>query len=321
MADFENFDVLFASDRSFAYSEQTITKILKSRRLAHNELLIDKLLKTLGVERREYGTFVNKAQNFYPPRSNQSLRNLHSQIIDGASPDHHKQSLLYYILKDTLDHSRSATKFARAVFLPEKYRIFIDGIWLLDRGDFENALGYLTEPVLIPTFPEEILHLLCTHPDQHNDKLPLAYYYTVSPAITSSKVTEALFAKLALSSVTESFFWCRQHGEPSHRKFFEQLIYTVLDGAEGESRAMRSVELIHLPFNAEEEAWFGAYLTEGKGMDLHGAKDAYRVRAVATGKNGPIASGANAYGNSGDHAMDWSGLGSSYEQGSMTSAR
>lgn len=53
MADFENFDVLFASDRSFAYGEQTITKILKSRRLADSELLIDKLLETLGVERRK----------------------------------------------------------------------------------------------------------------------------------------------------------------------------------------------------------------------------------------------------------------------------
>lgn len=54
MAEFENFDVLFASDRSFAYGEQTITKILKSRRLVDNEILIDKLLKTLGVERRQY---------------------------------------------------------------------------------------------------------------------------------------------------------------------------------------------------------------------------------------------------------------------------
>ncbi|KAL8658908.1 MAG: hypothetical protein Q9226_000699 [Calogaya cf. arnoldii] len=170
MAEFENFDILFASDRSFAYGEQTITKILKGRRLAGNELLIDKLLKTLEVERRH------------------------------ASPDHHKQSLLYYILKDTQDHNISSSAFARAVFLPKKYRIFIDGIWLLDRGDFGNALGYLTEPVLIPTFPEEILYLLCTHPDQHDDKLPLAYYYTVSPSVTSPKVTEALFAKLAMSS-------------------------------------------------------------------------------------------------------------------------
>ncbi len=52
MDDFENFDTLFAADRSFAYGEQTITKILKSRRSVDNELLIEKLLKTLGVERR-----------------------------------------------------------------------------------------------------------------------------------------------------------------------------------------------------------------------------------------------------------------------------
>ncbi|KAI4242968.1 MAG: hypothetical protein L6R42_010862 [Xanthoria sp. 1 TBL-2021] len=312
MADFENFDVLFASDRSFAYGEQTITKILKSRRLADSELLIDKLLKTLGVER---------PQDLYPPRSNQSLRNLHSQIIESASPDHHKQSLLYYILKDTQDHNTSSSTFARAVFLPEKYRIFIDGIWLLDRGDFENALGYLTEPVLIPTFPEEILYLLCTHPDQHDDKLPLAYYYTVSPAVTSPRVTEAFFAKLAMSSVTEALFWCRQHSASNHRKLFEQLIYIVFSGPEGENRARRSVELIHLPFSKEEEAWFGAYLTDGEGKNLHGAKDACKVRTVATGKSNAIAGRADAYGDKSDHLMDWSSLGSSYEQGSMTSAR
>ncbi|KAL8854010.1 MAG: hypothetical protein Q9221_001133 [Calogaya cf. arnoldii] len=312
MAEFENFDILFASDRSFAYGEQTITKILKSRRLAGNELLIDKLLKTLEVER---------PQDLYPPRSNQSLRTLHSQIIDSASPDHHKQSLLYYILKDTQDHNISSSAFARAVFLPKKYRIFIDGIWLLDRGDFENALGYLTEPVLIPTFPEEILYLLCTHPDQHDDKLPLAYYYTVSPSVTSPKVTEALFAKLAMSSVSASLTWCRSCGESSHRQLFEQLIYTVFSGPAGENRAKRSVELIHQPFTREEEAWFGAYLIAGKGKNLHGAKDAYKVRTAATGKSSPIAGSAGTYGDKSDHLMEWSSLGSSYEQGSMTSAR
>ncbi|KAI4228266.1 MAG: hypothetical protein L6R36_001769 [Xanthoria steineri] len=312
MAEFENFDVLFASDRSFAYGEQTITQILKSRRAAHNELLIDKLLKTLGVAR---------PQDLYPPRSNQSLRNLHSQIIESASPDHHKQSLLYYIVKDTQDHHTTSSDFARAAFLPQKYRVFIDGIWLLDRGDFENALGYLTEPVLIPTFPEEIIYLLCTHPNQQDDKLPLAYYYTVSPAVTSPRVIEAFFAKLAMNSVTEALSWCRQYDEPSHRKLFEQLIHLVLSGPEGENRARRSVELIHLPFSQEEEAWFESYLTDGEGKDLYGAKDAYKVRTVATGKCNAIAGRADAYGDKSDHLMDWSSLGSSYEQGSMTSAR
>ncbi|KAL8862521.1 MAG: hypothetical protein Q9178_001019 [Gyalolechia marmorata] len=312
MDDFENFDTLFATDRSFAYGEQTITKILKSRRSVDNELLIEKLLKTLGVER---------PQDFYPPRSNQTLRDLHSQIIDSPSPNHHKQSLLYYILKDIPDNNTTASTFARAVYLPEKYGIFIDCIWLLDRGDFENALDYLTEPVLIPTFPEEILYILCTHPDQRDDQLPLAYYYTVSPAVTTPKVISALFSKLALSSVTDAFFWSRKQGETSHKNLFEQLITTVLNGPEGADRARRSVELIHLPFSKEEETWFETYLTDGKGKSLPGAKDAVAVRGMASGRGSTIAGRAETYMGKSDHTMEWSSLGSSYEQDSMTSAR
>ncbi|KAL9000878.1 MAG: hypothetical protein Q9169_000633 [Polycauliona sp. 2 TL-2023] len=312
MADFQNFDILFASDRSFFYGEQAITKILKSRRLAHNELLIDKLLKMLGVER---------PQDLYPPRSNQSLRNLHSQIIDSAAPHHHQQSLLYYVLKDTPDHNKAASAFTRAVFLPGKYKTFIDGIWLLDRGVFENALGYLTEPILTPTFPEDILYLLCTHPGQHDDKLPLAYYNTVFPAVTSTKVAEAFFAKLTSSSVTEALVWCRNHGQSSHRPLFEQLLHSVLNGPEREHRARRSVELLHLPFVGEEETWFTAYLTEGKGKDFHASKDAYTVRILATGKNSPTAGAADAYREKGRPVMDWSSLGGNPQQGSMTSSR
>ncbi|KAL8657019.1 MAG: hypothetical protein Q9226_002346, partial [Calogaya cf. arnoldii] len=57
------------------------------------------------------------------------------------------------------------------------------------------------------------------------------------------------------------------------------------------------------------------------GKNLHGAKDAYKARTAATGKSSPIAGRANIYGDKSDHLMDWSSLGSSYEQGSMTSAR
>lgn len=54
MGDFQHFDNLFAFEPRFAYGEQTITKILKSRRLANKVLFIDRLLETLGLERRQY---------------------------------------------------------------------------------------------------------------------------------------------------------------------------------------------------------------------------------------------------------------------------
>ncbi|KAL8713882.1 MAG: hypothetical protein Q9220_002028 [cf. Caloplaca sp. 1 TL-2023] len=307
MDDFENFDSLFAFDPDCAYSEQTISKIIKNRRTANNELFIDRLFKALGLE---------KSSKPYPPRSNQDLRALHERIIESSSPDHHKQSVLYYILQDIPDKGfHPAPKFVKSVFLPEKYRIFIDGIWYLDRCKFEKALDYLTEPVLTPTFPEEILYLLCTHPDQHDDKLPLAYYYTVSPPITSPKVLEALFSTIAKSSVTEAFFWVRKQIESSQRNLFEQLISASMEGPEGEDRARRSVELVHLPFNKAEETWFDKFLRDGRGRTFAGAKDALEVRAIATGR------GHTGRDREEIDPMKVSAVGSSFDHGLMTPPR
>ena len=253
------------------------------------------------------------AINFYPPLSNQALRDLHHQIIQSPSPDHHRQSVLYYILKDISSKNvQPAALFAKAVFLPERYRTFMDGIWYLDRCKFAKALDYLTEPVLIPTFPEEIMYTLCTHPEQRDDKLPLAYFYTVSPALTSPKILETFFSVLARTGVTEAFFWARKQGEAIHRTLFEQLIGSILDGAEGDHRARRSVELIHLPFSKEEEGWFEAYLSNGRGKDLPGAEDTLAMRKTITGRTGADQS-REAGPKNGDR-MDWSSLTNSYEK-------
>ncbi len=54
MDNYEDFDEVFAFDPLFAYSEQTINKILKCRTQSmENELFIDRLLTTLGLEKRQ----------------------------------------------------------------------------------------------------------------------------------------------------------------------------------------------------------------------------------------------------------------------------
>ncbi|KAI4257544.1 MAG: hypothetical protein LQ352_001609 [Teloschistes flavicans] len=311
-----DFAEVFAFDPIFAYGEQTINKIVKSRRSMDNELFIDLLLKTLNIQ---------GPSDVYPPKSNQDLRKLHRQILKSPSPAHHQQSLLYYILKDvpSLDkHTASpASTFAKSVHLPRKYRIFIDGIWLMDRGKFKEALDHLTEPVLIPTFPDKIISTLCTHRDRADKDLALAYYHTVKPAIESYKVLETLFSRMAASGVAESFFWSRRHPDPFRRKLFEQLVKEVLDAPEGEERARRSVELIYLPFDAEEEGWFEEFLTEGKGRSIPRAKDALRVRAIATGRGGALVDQGSGglRGEGGGGGMEWSG--SSFEHGLMTPPR
>ncbi|KAL9603710.1 MAG: hypothetical protein Q9219_001029 [cf. Caloplaca sp. 3 TL-2023] len=306
MNNFQVFEDLFAFAPDYAYGEQTINKILKCRRSMENELFIDRLLKTLGIE---------QAIKLYPPRSNQDLRDLHQQIIDSPSPDHHKHSVLYYILKDvTNKDTQPSSMFAKAVYLPPRYRIFMDGLWYLDRGKFAKALDYLTEPVLIPTFPEEIIYTLCTHPEQQDDMLPLAYYHTVSPAITSRKVLEAFFSVLVRASVTDAFFWARKQGEVNHRNLFEQLVHAILDEVEGEDRARRSVELIYLPFGREEEIWFETYLASEKGRDRSGAEDMLGVRKMVTGRAGASVGQSQGSGGKTTGGTGWSSLASSYEK-------
>lgn len=331
MDNFEDFEGLFQFDPIFAYNEQTINKIRKCRRSMDNELFIDRLLTTLGIAQGlhtspspccpQLTVSLGVALSLYPPPSNQDLRDLHLQIIESPSPDHHKQSVLYYILKDIAEKdAQHASAFAKAVFLPERYRIFMDGIWNLDRARFAKALDYLTEPVLIPTFPEEIMYTLCTHPDQHDEKLPLAYYYTVSPAITSRKVQRVFFSILAKASVTEALFWTRKQSGSCHRTLFEQLIGAVLDGNEGDDRARRSMELIHLPFCKEEELWFESHLSGGDGRDLPGAEEILSVRKIATGQTGAVAGSGRSFEAKSNDGMDWSSLGSSYDRGSMTAS-
>ena len=144
-------------------------------------------------------------------------------------------------------------------------------------------MEYLTEPALIPTFPEEILYTLCRHAPENDTSLPLAYFHTVSPCIVSSKVLEAFFFILCRSSITEAFFFSREQGEFIHHNLFEKLVNFVLVNSTGTIRARRSVELINLPFDDVENAWFEEYLKDGKGRTLSGASDTIIMKGLATG--------------------------------------
>ncbi|MCJ1335007.1 hypothetical protein MMC09_000273, partial [Bachmanniomyces sp. S44760] len=190
------------------------------------------------------------------------------------SPDHHIQSLVYYLLQDLQHTKQSAETYARKTFLPNQYETFIDGLWNLDRLYPEKALDNLTSPSLIPTFPEEILYTLCQLSLPSKDStLPLAYYHTVNPAISSPKVQDAFFSILCRASITEAFYWSRTHDEFLHRRLFEKLIAFVHSDATGQIRSGRAIEMMCLPLGNEEKGWFEDFVTDGKGKTLPGIKD------------------------------------------------
>lgn len=81
---------------------------------------------------------IAEVSRLYPPKSGSELRKLHEHIIRSASPDPHKLAVLYYIRKDFPNTGRQAAeKIAKTFHLPGKYKIFVDGLWFLDRAKFE----------------------------------------------------------------------------------------------------------------------------------------------------------------------------------------
>lgn len=151
MDDFDDFEVVFGNNSNLAYEKSAVNDIEQRRRSLENELFIDRLLKALGVQKGVFYirdrfyfkcglayVFTSSGSKSYPAESHEKLRHLYEQIISSSSPDHHKHSALYYLLKDLQKYSRQAPRdFASSSYLPGKYRTFIDGIWHLDRLEFE----------------------------------------------------------------------------------------------------------------------------------------------------------------------------------------
>ena len=153
-------------------------------------------------------------------------------------------------------------------------------IILFDDPGSQGSLSYLAEPCLTPTFAEDILYTLCRH-CQHQPSLPLQYYHTVSPALTSRKILDAVFDVICHASVTEAYQFSQAQGEIAQRRLFEKLISFVHGSSSGPKRGARATELICLPFTDEEENWFEGYLLNGKGTGLYGARDTVLMRRLA----------------------------------------
>ena len=80
------------------------------------------------------------AAKYYPPKSNGDLRNLHKAVVETGGADHHKISVLYYILLEfdfATGRREYSTTLAENAFLPQKYQVYMKGLWHLDRQEFE----------------------------------------------------------------------------------------------------------------------------------------------------------------------------------------
>ncbi len=151
----------------------------------------------------------------------------------------------------------------------------------------EIALEHLTHPSLEPDFADEILTVLVRNAQDHennNYSLPLAYYHSVKPVLKTDEVFELLFDAIAGTDVTEAFYLSRTYPDGVRERLFLQLVASVMGGSASQDAAGQAVNMVGLPFDDEEEAWFEEYFTTGGGRKLKSAKDTLLVRRIITGQ-------------------------------------
>ncbi|KAI1398194.1 nuclear pore complex assembly-domain-containing protein [Hypoxylon fuscum] len=274
------FDRIFGSLDPFPYNRSFIQQIEAARRSLDGSLFIDRVLKALNL---------SKAASHYPPKNEAALRQLHQHICESKNATvHHKASVVFYLLLD-LDHRNGvncAEPFANQANVPDKYKIFMQGLWYMDSQKFDVALQYLTHPSLQPDFVDDIITVLVRHAKDGDYSLPLAYYHSVQPVIQSSSALELLFTAIARTSVVDAFQFTRSHADFMRRPLFHRLVMSVLESARSDQGADKALELTSLPFDAEEEQWFKESLESAEAKRSGVAKDTLLMRRIATGKAG-----------------------------------
>ena len=142
-----------------------------------------------------------------------------------------------------------------------------------------------TDPALTPTFPEDILYILCTYTRPTERTLALAYYNTVSPPLSSDKVLYAYFLTLCRINIVEAYHFARSQPSQKRSQLLERLIVFVVDQKHGERKAKQSMELVSLPFDKEEEETFRAMLQEKQKQKSTDAADILKMRHALLGNS------------------------------------
>lgn len=272
----EIFEEIFDLDESAFYNDNVIIPICDNRKTLQ-VLFIDRIMKILGIR---------KPHSLFPPKPSDGLKKLHKAVIETNGADHYKLSVFYYVLLefDQVTKTCETSKaFVQKSFLPRKYQTLIKGLWYMDHQEFEIALQYLAHPSLIPSFPDEIIEVLC-RVSKDDPTLSLAYYHSAQPTLSNQQTIDYLLSQLVKSSVTEAFYFTRARNEYCRQQTFELLIKLVLSQTPTDVIAERCLELINLPFTPQEERWFEEYLLLREGKTLNGAKDVLMMRSVGIGK-------------------------------------
>lgn len=255
-----NYRSIFPEDRKFPFSKERISRILRNRSLLDGKLFFDIVLSTIAQ--------VDDINQIYPPKNVAGLRFLVHIIEEKEELDRlKKSSFVYYLLKD-FDRVNPghgfATRYANGVLIPPNFCSLMDGLYALDNFDFEEAVGHLTEPSVIPVEPHKVLSTLVSHAGPNGPRLATIFVQTVQPVLDTDASINDYFRALRAISIESAYIYQRTVPSRIQPDLFRSLIDYCLT-TKKESNALK---LINLPFTSEEQEIFESYI-RGSGIPAH----------------------------------------------------
>ncbi|KAM3444291.1 hypothetical protein MY4824_000180 [Beauveria thailandica] len=274
MLDYTKFQQVFPATLQSPYDRKLLQDIDAHRKTLSGVLFIDRVLRALGIAKAKV----------YPPKTDNALKQLHQSVCDAAMSTNHKLSLFYYILLDcdgANNSCYSSQDFVAACGLPTNYQLFMQGLWYMDHLEFGTALEYVSHPSLGPDFSDDVIIALVQHAPEGDYTLPLAYFTSVQPVLKSSVAVKLIFDAMSRTNITEALLYSRTFPDHAREQLFQKLITSVVDASKDDEITMQASELVFLPFDATEDAWFEDFLSNGQGRTVKRAKDMLLGRRIA----------------------------------------
>ncbi|KAH0609359.1 uncharacterized protein H6S33_012845 [Morchella sextelata] len=297
---FNHYRSIFPDDKKFPFSKERISRILRNRSLLDGKLFFDIVLSTIA--------HVDDINQIYPPKNVTGLRLLIHTIEEKEELDRlKKSSFVYYLLKD-FDRAHPgngfATQYANKVLIPPNFCSLMDGLYALDNFDFEDAVGHLTEPSVIPVEPHKVLSTLVSHAGPNGPRLATTFVQTVQPVLDTDTSINDYFRALRAISIESAFLYQRTVPLRIQPDLFKSLIDYCLT-VKKESNALK---LINLPFTPEEQEIFESYIQDSS---IPAAHDTLITRQMHQGQltEALLAARSAHYQNEPElEGVNWAGL-------------
>ncbi|KAK9390610.1 nuclear pore complex assembly-domain-containing protein [Lipomyces mesembrius] len=222
----------------FPYDRQLLNYLSMQRNKLDGYLFFDLLATGIAA--------VSDAQDLYPPRDTTSLQDLYDHIAAANADILKKHCLLYYILKDY--GSQRASDYVDSVLLPDAHKRLIDGVYALDRFQFQGAMKNLTHPSVRLQFTEKILSTLLKYCDDGPQYIRI-YVAVTNPTLDTREATIMYLDALSRVSIFSALEFVRTTPPEDRAENYRMLIDFCLSHGPDSS----AYQIANLPLAEEEE--------------------------------------------------------------------